>query len=88
MHLRVWDARRDNPDATLEQLADIAEVSYNHHVKGETLAIRAINRYPDDDIRKALKRRKELAVQRHLRIAEQYIQNVAERETFPLRSSR
>ena len=88
MHLRVWDARRDNPDATLEQLADIAEVSYNHDVKGESLGTRALLRLPDDDIRKVLKRRKELAVQRHLRIAEQYIQNVAEKETFPLRSSR
>lgn len=88
MHLRVWDARRDNPDATLEQLADIAEVSFNHDVKGESLGTRALLRLPDDDIRKVLKRRKELAVQRHLRIAEQYIQNVAERETFPFRTSR
>ena len=88
MHLRVWDARRDNPNATLEKLADIAEVSYNHVVKQETLAHRTALRLPDDDIRKVLKRRKELAVQRHLRIAEQYIQNVAEQAKFPLRSSR
>lgn len=87
-HLRVWDARRDNPDATLEQLADIAGVKFNHVVNGETLAHRAALRLSADDIRKVLKRRKELAVQRHLRIAEQYIQNVAEQETFPLRSSR
>jgi len=26
MHLKVWDARRENPDATLERLADIAGV--------------------------------------------------------------
>jgi hypothetical protein len=88
MHLRVWDARRDNPDATLEELAGIAEVSYNHVVKQETLAHRAALRLPDDDILKVLKRRKELAVQRHLRIAEQYIQNAAEKATFPLRTSR
>lgn len=88
MHLKVWDARRDYPDATLEELADIAQVSYNHVVGRETLAHRAALRLPDDDIRKVLKRRKELAVQRHLRIAEQYIQNVAEKETFPLRTSR
>lgn len=87
-HLRVWDARRDNPDATLEQLADIANMDIDHHVKGETLTHRAALRLPDDDIRKVLKRRKELAVQRHLRIAEQYIQNVAEKATFPLRTSR
>lgn len=88
MHLKVWDARLNNPDATLEELADIAQVSYNHVVKGETLAHRAALRLPDDDIRKVLKRRKELAVQRHLRIAEQYIRNVAEKEKFPLRTSR
>lgn len=88
MHLRVWDARRDNPDATLEDLADIAEVSINHVVNGETLAGRASIDRPADDIRKVLKRRKELAVQRHLRIAKQYIQNVAEQAKFPLRSSR
>lgn len=88
MHLKVWDARRDNPNATLEQLADIARVKINHDVKSETLAHRAALRLPDDDIRKVLKRRKELAVQRHLRIAEQYIHNVAEQEKFPLRTSR
>lgn len=88
MHLRVWDARRDNPDATLEQLADNANLDIDHHVKGETLAHRAALGLPDDDIRKVLKRRKELAVQRHLRIAEQYIQNVAEKATFPLRTNR
>ncbi len=88
MHLRVWDARRDNPDATLEELADIAGVKFNHVVNGETLAHRAALRLADDDIRKVLKRRKELAVQRHLRIAEQYIRNVAEKEKFPLRTSR
>lgn len=88
MHLKVWDARLNNPDATLEELADIAQVSYNHVVRRETLAHRVALRLPDDDIRKVLKRRKELAVQRHLRIAEQYIRNVAEKETFPLRASR
>ncbi len=88
MHLKVWDARLDNPDAKLEELADIAQVRYNHVVGGETLAHRAALRLPDHDIRKVLKRRKELAVQRHLRIAEQYIRNVAEKATFPLRSSR
>ena len=87
-HLRVWDARRDNPDATLEQLAGIANMDIDHHVKGEMIAHRAAPRLPDYHIRKVLKRRNELAVQRHLRIAEQYIQNVAEQETFPLRTSR
>lgn len=88
VHLKVWDTRRDNPDATLEELADMTGVDYNHVVNGETLAIRAINRLPDHDIRMVLKRRKELVVQRHLRIAEQYIENVAEHGTFPLRSKR
>ena len=77
-----------NPDATLEELADRTGVYYSHIVNGETLGSRALNRLPDDDIRKVLKRRKELVVQRHLRIAEQYIENVAEHGTFPLRSKR
>lgn len=88
MHLKVWDARRDNPDATLEELADITGLKINHDVNGESLGTRALLRLPDDDIRKVLKRRKELAVQRHLRIAGQYIRNVAEQEKFPLRTSR
>lgn len=88
MHLKVWDARRDNPDATLEELADIAEVSYNHKVNGETLATLKARDLPDMDVRKVLKRRKELVVKRHLRIAEQYIKNVAEQERFPLRTKR
>lgn len=87
MHLKVWDARRDNPDSTLEELADIAGVKVNEIVNNETLTT-PLNRYSDDYIRRVVKRRKELAVQRHLRIAEQYIQNVAEQETFPLRTSR
>lgn len=88
MHLKVWDARRDNPDATLDELADMTGVSINHVVNGETIAGRASINRPADDIRKVIKRRKELAVQRHLRIAEQYIENVVERGTFPLRSKR
>lgn len=88
LHLKVWDARRSNPDATLEELADIAQVYYSHVVNGETLAGRASINRPADDIRRVLKRRKELVVQRHLRIAEQYIENVVEQRTFPLRSKR
>jgi hypothetical protein len=87
MHLRVWDAKRHNPDATLEELADIAGIKVNETVNNETLNT-PLNRYSNDYIRRVVKRRKELAVQRHLRIAEQYIQNVAERETFPLRTTR
>lgn len=62
MHLKVWDARRKNPDATLERLADIAGVKINNNVNGETLGHRAALQLPADDIRKVLKRRKELAV--------------------------
>ena len=86
-HLKVWDARRDNPDATLEELADIAGIKVEETVNHETLNT-PFNRYSNDYIRRVVKRRKELAVQRHLRIAEQYIQNVAEQEKFPYRTSR
>jgi hypothetical protein len=88
MHLRVWDAWRENSDATLEDVADIAKVSINHNVKGDTIATLEALNLSDAHVRKVLKRRKELVVQRHLRIADQYISNAAEQRTFPLRSSR
>ena len=88
MHLKVWDARRDNPNATFEELADMTKVHINHIVNGETLATRKLLNLSDAHVRKVLKRRKELVVQRHIRIAEQYIENVAERGSFPLRTSR
>ena len=59
----------------------------NHVVDGETIATRKSLKLCYDDILQVLTRRKQLAVQRHLRIAEQYIHYVG-RGRFPYRDSR
>ena len=59
----------------------------NEVVNGETVAeLRAENLHTRD-LERVIKRRKQLAVQRHLRIAEQYIGNVVLGE-FPKRDGR
>ena len=59
----------------------------NHVVDGETLQSRRSFNLSTDKIEKKIYRRKQLAVQRHLRIAEQYIENVGKGQ-FPLRDKR
>ena len=86
-HLLVWDAKKQNPTANDSELADISGISVNEVVNGETVAeLRAENLHTRD-LERVIKRRKQLAVQRHLRIAEQYIGNVVLGE-FPKRDGR
>ena len=59
----------------------------NEVVNGETIAELRAEDLPTRDLERVIKRRKQLAVQRHLRIAEQYIANVAAGE-FPKREGR
>ena len=56
-------------------------------MNGETIAELRAEDLPTRDLERVIKRRKQLAVQRHLRIAEQYIANVAAGE-FPKREGR
>jgi hypothetical protein len=56
-------------------------------VNGETVAELRAEDLPTRDLERVIKRRKQLAVQRHLRIAEQYIEHVALGE-FPKREGR
>jgi hypothetical protein len=86
-HLLVWDARKVNPDVDDSGIADIAGIRINHIVDGETLASRKMLKLSTTHIEKVLRRRKQLAVQRHLRIARQYIDNVV-KGRFPLRTGR
>jgi len=86
-HLLVWDARHANPDMEDADVADVAGIRVNQVVDGETLATRKMMKLPTDKIEKILRRRKQLAVQRHLRIACQYIDNVVNGQ-FPLRQGR
>ena len=86
-HLLAWDAKHQNPTAHDSELADIAGISVNAVVNGETIAELQAEYLPTRDLERVIKRRKQLAVQRHLRIAEQYIANVA-LEEFPKRKAR
>jgi hypothetical protein len=85
--LLVWDAKQQNPTAHDTELADIAGISVNAVVNGETIAELRAEDLPTIDLERKIKRRKQLVVQRHLRIAEQYIGNVALGD-FPKRYKR
>ena len=86
-HLLVWDAKQQNPTVHDSELADIAGILVNEVVDGETIAELRAEYLPTRDLEHVIKRRKQLAVQRHLRIAEQYIGNVVLGE-FPKREGR
>ena len=59
----------------------------NEVVNGETVAELKAEDLPTRDLERVIKRRKQLAVQRHLRIAEQYIGYVV-MGVFPKRDLR
>ena len=85
-HLVVWDMKQLNPLASDADLADLSDVRVNHVVNGST-AEQARVRFDDREvamITSEVKRRKTQAVQRHIRIAEQYIEH-AGAGRFPLR---
>ena len=86
-HLLVWDAKKQKPTAHDSAIADIAGISVNEVVDGETIVELRAEDLPTRDLERVIKRRKQLAVQRHLRIAEQYIENVA-LGAFPKRDGR
>jgi hypothetical protein len=87
-HLKIWDARLDNPDAADHELFDLAglEIWDQRALERDISDLKTDGLYYTD-LEKALKRKKQLAAQRHLRIAAQYIENVALGE-FPKRSTR
>lgn len=86
-HLLVWDARTSHTNVDDADIADIAGIRVNQIVDGETLVTRTALKLSTSAIEKVLQRRKQLAVQRHIRIARQYIDNVMLGK-FPLRSKR
>lgn len=86
-HLLVWDARLAHPEVEDADLADIAGLTGLERYDAQTIAdLKSRDAYVDDLLR-ANRRVKQLAVQRHLRIAQQYIDNVALGE-FPKRGTR
>ena len=83
----MWDARQANSETPDAEIADAVGLRINHVVDGETIASRKSLKLGFDDIERVLERRKKLSVQRHLRIAEQYIQYTG-KGRFPLRYGR
>lgn len=86
-HLLVWDARKANPAATDAELADISGITLNTQEDAAHLAQLQHEGEYRRDIERKLHRTKQLAVQRHLRIAQQYIDNVVLGK-FPMRTGR
>jgi hypothetical protein len=86
-HLMVWDAKQRHPYLRDADLADIVQLRINNVVDGETMSTRKSLGLSTMEIEQKIYRRKQLAVQRHLRIAEQYISNLGQGQ-FPLRDKR
>jgi hypothetical protein len=86
-HLMVWDARQADANIKDADIADAVGLRINHVVDGETIASRKSLKLGFEDIERVLERRKKLSVQRHLRIAEQYI-HYTSKGRFPLRYGR
>lgn len=86
-HLVVWDMKQLNPNVSDAVLADLADIRVNHVVNGFTAQHAEINGRDPVRIISEVKRRKVQALQRHLRIAAQYIQNVGYGR-FPYRLGR
>ena len=86
-HLLAWDARKKNPDVNDGDLFDLAGLEMKlPYSPLEIEDIRA-DGLPVFDLEEVNRRAKALAVQRHLRIARQYIDNVV-KGRFPLRTGR
>lgn len=86
-HLLVWDARQNHPQVEDADLAEMVGLTGLDRYDTATIAeLQASGDYVADLMR-VNRRTKQLAVQRHLRIAQQYIDNVVQAE-FPLRSGR
>jgi hypothetical protein len=86
-HLLVWDAKQRHPKAVDADLADIAGLTGLDRYDVQAIAdLKSRDAYVGDLVQ-ANRRSKQLAVQRHLRIAQQYIDNVVLGE-FPKRGTR
>ena len=87
MHLCVWDAHVANPDLSDVEIADLVNVPINTIVDGMAEDFAKKGKSHRSLYERTIYRRKQLSVQRHVRIARQYIDNVG-KGAFPLRSSR
>ena len=86
-HLLAWDARRAHPTADDADVCDTAGLDVTLPYSEDEIASLQADGLKVADLEKANRRAKQLAVQRHLRIAKQYIDNVVLGE-FPKRERR
>jgi len=86
-HLAVWDAKQADPEADDADLFGRASVTAKLPYAEQEIASLKDEGLKVTDLEKANRRAKRLAVQRHLRIARQYIGNVVTGE-FPKRNKR
>ncbi len=86
-HLDVWDAKMANPNLKDHKIADLVNMDVRHGYDEIEVARMKADGMGVADLERAIRRAKQLAVQRHLRIARQYIDNVLEGR-FPLRNKR
>ena len=86
-HLLVWDAKVEHPQADDADLFDMASVTAQLPYSEAEIATLKADGLTVKDLEKGNRRAKRLAVQRHLRIAQQYIDNVVCGE-FPKRTNR
>jgi hypothetical protein len=86
-HLLVWDAKIANPELDDADLFDISGVTATLPYSIEEISDLRAERLSVVDLEKINRRAKALVVQRHLRIAQQYIHNVGLGK-FPKRDKR
>jgi len=86
-HLRVWDAREQNPTLSPAELAELIELDVDLPFEVSDIDRLRAEGLPVRDLERHNSRARQLAVQRHLRIAQQYIENAGLGQ-FPLRNGR
>jgi hypothetical protein len=86
-HLRVWDAKIANPNLHDAEIADLAGVDVSPRYTAAEISRMKREGSGFASYERDLRRAKQLAVQRHLRITRQYIDNLM-KGWFPMRSKR
>jgi len=87
LHLLIWDLKLENLNSDDADIYDIAGLQSNLPYTKKEINLLAVDGLKVADLQYENRRAKRLAVQRHFRIASQYIENVAKGK-FPYRNSR
>jgi hypothetical protein len=86
-HLLAWDAKQQHPELGDAELCDVAGLEVSLPYDPKEISVLKSEGSAWRDMNGVNRRAKALAVQRHLRIAQQYIDNVVTGQ-FPLRTGR